>query len=156
MDDTTKIPESVAPDGGPSQPFAPVAPDGSDDPYSEESGTEQLVAVWFPGELLSNDPDMAGWDLKGQRFWDDVGFGSSWGLYSDLPQTATAAELAGEIAASRSVPVSRVEVTEDPEGFVIASVGAEGQPSHRKGPWTFPLFRVLIRPKAVGSEEAHA
>lgn len=141
--------EGVTAAGTPVPRQTTVALNAEDVDEPEEKAPEHYVAVWFPGDLLCPGPDadtMCGWDLIDEHRWQEHGFGSSWGLHSDLPRSASATDLASQIAAELRAAARDVEVAQDPDGFVIDSIGIPGTAGFRQGPWTYPLFRVTVHP----------
>lgn len=119
------------------------------------TGPVTHVVAWSPGELLSDDPAMDGWEVLTAESWE-AGHIGEWlpgpaAVTSD--QRATAQQLQPLVAAMLGVtsPIRLV-----PGEYTIEGLGEVGSPHFRPGPWHYPVFEVVALAPAEAPEPAPA
>ncbi|MEU5610509.1 hypothetical protein AB0H03_17540 [Streptomyces sparsogenes] len=109
------------------------------------TGSVTHVVAWFPGDLLSNNPEMSRWEVYTADGWETRSAGD-WLTGDEDAEEAVAtdpdatAEQLQPVVAKMLAPAGPIRLT--PGTFTIDSVGEPGSPSFQTGPWTYPMFKV--------------
>ncbi|WP_332010545.1 hypothetical protein [Streptomyces anulatus] len=119
------------------------------------TGPVTHVVAWSPGELISDDPEMDGWEVLTVESWE-AGRTGEWlpgpgAITSD--QRATAEQLHPLVAdmLGTGSPIRLVSGE-----YTIEGLGEVGSPHFQPGPWTYPVFEVVALTPADAPEHAPA
>lgn len=108
------------------------------------TGPVTHVVSWFPGDLLSNDPEVSRWEVTTSDGWE-AGHTGNWLTGDEGAEEAVArdpeatAEQLRPLLTQMLAPPGPIRLT--PGTFTIDSVGEPG-PHFKRGPWTYPMFKV--------------
>ncbi|WP_274036692.1 hypothetical protein [Streptomyces sp. MMBL 11-1] len=105
------------------------------------TGPVTHVAAWFPGDLLTDDPDQCGWELLTIRSWEAGGSAQTLVYPGDTPDPDATAEQLLPLVAERFEFHGPIRLTRST--YTIEGIG-RNEPGYQwtPGPWTYPVYEV--------------
>ncbi|WP_240152295.1 hypothetical protein [Streptomyces mobaraensis] len=121
------------------------------------TGPVTHIVAWFPGDLLSDGPEVSNWEVFTAERWEDGRGIGDWLLGDDAvtkDQEATAEQLQ-PLVAKMLDPAGPIWLT--PGTYTIESVGRDEPGSFfKRGPFTYPMFEVTLVPRQAAAEPGHS